>query len=232
MKLIAHRSGPVTYPEQTIASAREALSLGADMVELDVRYTADRRIAVSHDQNVNRVFGQDRLVGEMTGTEFLALRHASDPSFGSHLFEDYLRCGVAPLLIHVKEKEVIGDLLDLLCRYGYEDKAVLGVAEVESVAQIRGRSEKVRILSFGKSVEDISRFIDAGVDYVRLWESWLTPERVRLVRESPAQLWVMSGNTGGFPVGEPGEENLRAILSYDPDGLLINDVRLAQKALS
>lgn len=31
MKIIAHRSGLVTCPEQTIASAREALRLGADM---------------------------------------------------------------------------------------------------------------------------------------------------------------------------------------------------------
>ena len=37
MKLIAHRSGPVDYPEQTILSARQALELGADMVEIDVR---------------------------------------------------------------------------------------------------------------------------------------------------------------------------------------------------
>ena len=231
MKLIAHRSGPVSFPEQTIQSAREALSLGADMVEIDVRQTSDGVIAISHDLNVSRVFGTDDEVCRMTGEKFLALRHAKDASFGSHLLEDYLRCGVKPLLIHIKERQLIGDMLFLLKKYRYTDQVVLGVQHVESVHQIRAFDPSIRILSFGGSPDDVPAYIEAGVDYIRLWEGWLTPERVQQVKNSPSGLWVMSGCTDGCPVGEPTAENLRKIAVFEPDGILVNDVRFAKEVL-
>lgn len=225
MKIIAHRSGPTIYPEQTIHSAREALRLGADMVEIDVRMTRDARIAISHDQNLSRVFGADLFVNDVTAEQFLAQRHQADRSFSSHLLEDYFRCGIFPLLIHVKETAAIAPMLALIDQYGCAEKVTLGVAEIDSVHVIRAHDPRIGILSFAKHVEDTEGFIAAGVDYVRLWEGWLTQERVQLVKESPAQLWVMSGHTDGYPVGEPGDEGLQKILSFQPDGVLINDVR-------
>lgn len=225
MKIIAHRSGPTIYPEQTIHSAREALRLGADMVEIDVRMTSDQRIAISHDQNLSRVFGADLNVNLIPCEQFLAQRHQADRSYPAHLLEDYLRCGIFPLLIHVKETAVIAPMLDLIDRHGCAEKVTLGVADVESVQQIRAHDARIGILSFAKHVEDTESFIAAGVDYVRLWEGWLNEERVQLVKNSPAQLWVMSGHTEGTPVGEPSDEGLKKILTFQPDGILINDIR-------
>jgi len=231
MKLIAHRSGPMTHPEQTIQSAHEAKALGADLIEIDVRFTADRQLAICHDPNTNRVFGKDSLVCNLTAGQFLALRHAGDAAYGAHLLEDYLRCGIAPLLLHVKEKEVIGDMLEMLRRYDYTHKAVIGVADVESARQIRAFDPSIQILSFAPRPEDTEAFIAEKIDYIRLWEGWLTPERVQQVKASASRLWVMSGCTDGCPVGEPTAENLRKIAAYEPDAILVNDVRFAQQAL-
>ena len=74
MKIIAHRSGPTVFPEQTIRSALFAKENGADLVEIDVRFTKDKKLAVSHDENAARVFGVDKNIGEMSGDEFAALR--------------------------------------------------------------------------------------------------------------------------------------------------------------
>lgn len=75
MKIIAHRSGPTVFPEQTIRSALFAKENGADLVEIDVRFTKDKKLEVSHDENAARVFGVDKNIGEMSGDEFAALRH-------------------------------------------------------------------------------------------------------------------------------------------------------------
>ena len=64
--LIAHRCGPDVYPEQSIASARHALSLGADFVEMDIQYTCDGIPVICHDPNVERIFGMDKLCSDMT----------------------------------------------------------------------------------------------------------------------------------------------------------------------
>ena len=229
MKIIAHRSGPVTYPEQTIQSAREALSLGADVIEIDVRLTSDGVLAVCHDPNAMRVFGEDKDISQMTAAEFRTLRHAKDPAFCAHLFEDVLKAGVAPLLIHIKStagispEVIIFELVRLVDAYDYADRVIFGIPSVKYVSIIRNMNDQIRILSFGDR-DKTDDFIAAGIDYIRLWEEWLEPEIVEKVKCSRSKLWVMSGIKG--KVGYPTEEGLRKILSFEPDGILVNDVRI------
>jgi glycerophosphoryl diester phosphodiesterase len=49
IKVIAHRGASKARPENTVAAFRFARELGADWVELDVRATKDRALAVHHD---------------------------------------------------------------------------------------------------------------------------------------------------------------------------------------
>ena len=51
-QVIGHRGAPAIAPENTLASFRAAAALGADGVELDVRRTADGRLAVHHDAHL------------------------------------------------------------------------------------------------------------------------------------------------------------------------------------
>lgn len=133
MKIIAHRSGPTVFPEQTIRSALFAKENGADLVEIDVRFTKDKKLAVSHDENAARVFGVDKNIGEMSGDEFAALRHKNARTYTSHFLEDYMESGVGPLLIHVKEDEVLDALLESIEKHDYLHKVVLGVQSPEAV---------------------------------------------------------------------------------------------------
>ena len=52
--VIGHRGAAGLAPENTLAAFEKAIELGVDMVELDVHLTADRRLAVIHDDTVNR----------------------------------------------------------------------------------------------------------------------------------------------------------------------------------
>ncbi len=53
--LIAHRGGAALAPENTMAAFRRAVhQWGADILELDVRLTADDRLVVVHDPTVDR----------------------------------------------------------------------------------------------------------------------------------------------------------------------------------
>ena len=52
--LIAHRGARSLAPENTIAAARKALELGADIWELDVGMTADGELLVIHDGTLTR----------------------------------------------------------------------------------------------------------------------------------------------------------------------------------
>ncbi len=64
MLRIGHRGAAATAPENTLASFRRAIALGADAVELDVQRTADGHLVVMHDDTVDRTTdGAGRVAG-------------------------------------------------------------------------------------------------------------------------------------------------------------------------
>lgn len=228
MKIIAHRSGPTICPEQTIISAKLALDAGADLIELDVRFTRDKKIVVSHDCNANRIFGIDKEIANMSAKEFLSLRHKENPAFSSHLFEDYLVCGVEPLLIHIKEDEVIDEILKYINEYDYSEKIIFGVHNTQLVSKIKTYDPRLKVLAFMPSTDDIQAFGESEVDYIRLWEKWASEENISLIRKFGKEVWVM---TCDRVVGITTQKNLRKILSMNVDAILINDVAFLMNIL-
>ncbi|HEX7127626.1 MAG TPA: glycerophosphodiester phosphodiesterase family protein [Thermodesulfobacteriota bacterium] len=67
--VIAHRGASGYAPENTLAAFRAAIALGADMIELDVHPTADGRLAVIHDESIDRTCDGRGFVREMTLAE-------------------------------------------------------------------------------------------------------------------------------------------------------------------
>lgn len=62
--VIAHRGASSIMPENTIRAFDQAVALGADGIELDVRLTSDLVPVVVHDENLRRTTGYDGLVGQ------------------------------------------------------------------------------------------------------------------------------------------------------------------------
>jgi len=69
MEIIAHRGASHDAPENTLAAARLAWAQGADALECDVRLTADGRIAVMHDADLQRVAGAAATVRSLRWAE-------------------------------------------------------------------------------------------------------------------------------------------------------------------
>ena len=230
--LIAHRCGPDIYPEQSIASARHALSLGADYVEMDVQFTRDSIPVICHDPNVGRIFGVDKLCRDMTFQEFMALRHISDRSYPSHSLEDMLTSGVTPILFHCKfSGQPLLCLAEHIKKHDFENQCVIGVSHVDDVKLIRSVCKNIRTLAFMPRTADLDDFIASPVDIIRLWEEWVTEDLVRKVQASGKQLWIMAGKCTPDGVGYTTEENMRFWISLGVDGILINDVRWAKSIL-
>ena len=71
--VVAHRGASSAYPENTLESFQGAIEAGADVVETDVRLTADGVAVVLHDQDLARTTDGTGLVGELTLSELKRL---------------------------------------------------------------------------------------------------------------------------------------------------------------
>ena len=64
--VVAHRGAAAVAPENTMEAYRRAVEMGADAIELDVHLTADGKLAVIHDETVDRTTDLTGSVASMT----------------------------------------------------------------------------------------------------------------------------------------------------------------------
>jgi glycerophosphoryl diester phosphodiesterase len=69
----AHRGACDTCPENTLAAFREAINVGAHIIEIDVQFTKDRELVIIHDNTVNRTTNGDGKVSGYTLAEIKRL---------------------------------------------------------------------------------------------------------------------------------------------------------------
>ncbi|WP_373515206.1 glycerophosphodiester phosphodiesterase [Persicitalea sp.] len=67
--LCAHRGCMDTHPENTLPSLREAIRLGAQMIEFDIQLTRDSVLVLMHDETVDRTTDGHGRVSDLTFAE-------------------------------------------------------------------------------------------------------------------------------------------------------------------
>lgn len=74
LTIIAHCGSCTAFADNSLEALHLAVAEGADMVELDLRRTADGKIVIIHDATTFRMMGSGGTVAEMTFEEVRSLR--------------------------------------------------------------------------------------------------------------------------------------------------------------
>jgi glycerophosphoryl diester phosphodiesterase len=95
--LVGHRGAAGLAPENTLPAFDTGISYHMDLVETDIRQTADGHIVIMHDRTVNRTTDGKGAIDKMT---YAALQHFN----ASRSFPGYKNVTRIPLLSEVLEK--------------------------------------------------------------------------------------------------------------------------------
>ena len=116
--VIGHRGVPSLKVENSLEGIVEALRLGVDGVEVDVRTTKDGSLVALHDQSLSRVLGVNKLVSEVGLDELRSLGSAR--GFTVPTIEEVVNvvANKAMIVLDVKELKAVGGLIELLKRVG------------------------------------------------------------------------------------------------------------------
>ena len=166
--VIAHRGNSAHAPENTFASYDQAIALGVDALEFDVRLSRDGVPVVMHDPTLDRTTNgrgpvADRTVSELRGVDAGA-RFSPDggrtfPYRGSGqviptLTEMISRYPLVPFLIEVKVPEAVGPTRAVLEATGAAARTLVDSTVHDAVAPFRGRG-----LATGASLDDVVRLL-------------------------------------------------------------------------
>ncbi|TAL32448.1 MAG: hypothetical protein EPN93_15945 [Spirochaetes bacterium] len=158
--VIGHRGACAYFPENTLASFKGALEMGADMVELDVQRTRDGEVVVMHDERVNRCTDGR---GRVADFSFAGIRALDAGSWFAGRFagekvpalEEVLELCRGRLAINVEIKtEAVGDaarggieeaVLGLVARSGMNGHVVYSSFDPRALAHLRQVDESAPI---------------------------------------------------------------------------------------
>lgn len=165
--VIGHRGNAAHAPENTLESFDQAVALGVDALELDVRLTLDGVPVVAHDPTLTRTAGRADAVAALTAAELESIDvgatfsrdRVTFPYRGRGLTVPRLDAVLArypsiPLLIEVKvpgARDVVERSLE---RAGATARAVVASMSHLAIAPFRGRA-----LLTGASGKDVVRLI-------------------------------------------------------------------------
>lgn len=231
--IIAHRCGNIHFPENTVASAEYSLKAGADCLEVDVRFTRDEVPVIVHDECLRRLFGTEKKVGEIPVSEFMALRHSGVEGYRPNTLRDFLREGLRPLLLHIKEGGTkLEKLIELLDANQAIDNVVFGVTSINDLELLKNFNAHLEILGFIKADSEWPDFLSRGAKIIRLWDEWVTEKVVSGIQNRGGSVWVMTGSPSEEMVGQTTRERLLLLRDMGIEGILINDPSFALEVFS
>jgi len=148
----AHRGFKAAYPENTLLAFKEALELGVDMLEFDLRLTRDGALVVIHDATIDRTTDGEGSVSSYTLQE---LKRFDAGGWFAPRFEglkiptleelcELLRSYPEALLnVEIKKDETArqaaDDAVATLKKYGYIDRCIFTSFDADIVAHLYDR---------------------------------------------------------------------------------------------
>jgi glycerophosphoryl diester phosphodiesterase len=133
---IAHRGASGTLLEHTLAAYDRALADGAQVLELDLRATADDQLVVVHDASLARTHGVDRAVAALTRADIDELLGARAPPSLGAVFAAYPGRAMN-LELKDERPEVAGVLAAALAAAGRETSVMVASFHGEVLARFR-----------------------------------------------------------------------------------------------
>lgn len=230
---IAHRGGIIPgYPENTLVAYRNALSLGADVIEIDLRGTKDGEIVILHDETLDRTTDGTGKVTEYSLRELKKLNAGGGESIPTYKEVLGLISGSGvKLLLDIKISAILdkSKVVRLTEQHGAVLDVIVGVRNLDDLRQFQQLNPNIRTLGFIGKPEEVDDFVVAGVDIIRLWPEWIKADKgmVRRIQGLGRPVWTTANDAPREELEELIRLGVNGILSDFPEVMadLIVDIK-------
>ena len=221
--VIAHRGASADAPENTVEAFRLAATQGADWVELDVRRTADDRLAVSHDAQL----GDGRVLVEC--------QRADLPASIPILAEALDACAGIGINIEIKNSpgdpdydpgdSVADAVIALLAERGGRDEVLISSFTPHTVSRVRAAAPHLATawLVLQAAGETVGETVAGGHRALHPWDHAATPDLVAQARAAELEVNV-------WTVDDP--DRMRALADMGVTGIVTNVPAVAREVLA
>ncbi|MBI2921516.1 MAG: glycerophosphodiester phosphodiesterase [Planctomycetes bacterium] len=197
MRIVGHRGAPSHEPENTLRSFARAVELGATAVELDVHLTADRRLAVIHDDAVDRTTNGVGRVADLTLEDVQRLKIAGGERVPS--LEEVIEWAAGKVFLHVEVKAppALRPAVEMLAARGLVGNCRISSFWHRAVKEVKAvcAGMETGVLYSASPIQSARLAIDAGADALHPNWHYVTPELMTEARDKKLKVvaWTVDG---------------------------------------
>jgi len=224
---IAHRANALGAPENSIAALENSITVGADMVEIDVQMTADGTVVVLHDADLMRVAGDPRRIRDVTYNDLSGLLLITDLDLpdekrGIPTLEQFLDIARDQIKVLIELKyygfypELAEETLRIVREYQMEDQVLFMSLSMSAVQQVKQIGPDLAIgYTSAAAAGDLGRL---PVDFLAIFHQNITPQLISDYSERGRPIYVWTVNRA---------EDMITAIERGADGLITDEPILA-----
>ena len=232
--VMAHRGLSADAPENTLYAFSDAISVGADFIELDVQQTRDGVLVVMHDSNLKRTTGVNKDIWDVDYADIQDLDAGSwfDPAYANAripTLEETLQFvdKRAKLNIEIKPTKHGSDTLeqdvaDLITEYRYTDACYVTSFSYGSLKKVKEANPDIRT-GYLMSVAYGQFYSLQYADAFSLNKVFVTSQVVNAAHQQGKQIFAWTVNS----VSE-----VRSLSNLHVDSIITDDPVMAQNVIS
>ena len=193
---ISHRGEHLQRPENTIPAFQEAIRVGADFFEVDVRTTSDGKLVLSHDATVDRCTNGTGQVSAMTFDQLEALDAGikKGPEYaGTRIptFDQVLDLARGKIGIYVDIKNATAqDLVTHIEGHGMTEHVVM-YCRPDLCKKIQELNPKFKVMPESATVEHSRMLVDLlHPQVIAFGQGDFKPEIIAVAKEAKADIYV------------------------------------------
>ena len=226
----AHRGFSGRFPENTLPAFEAAYDLGVDIIEFDVRETADGKLVIMHDISVDRTTNGSGEVNELKFDDLRKLnasywqgphdsgKRLEKPTYENlqiPTFKEVLEFCIDKniginIQVYVDSQKAIKEICSLYNEFNLYKKAFLMISTFAQAETIKGINPEIEIC-VGEDRGNLQRHKDFGSKIIQPSKNFVTPEFCKEI--TALGLWanMFFSNT---------RENNEKYLSYGLQGIM------------
>ena len=194
--IAAHRGAHLDVPENSLLAIKEAIDLGIDIAEVDVRFTKDKHLVIMHDKTINRTTNGNGKVSDLTFEEIRKYRLKQKDSLTNEIIptlEEVLLAAKGKILIDldIKDDESIDSIIVLVTRTHTMDNCLFLVYEPILAKKIKDHSDKFNLLVRTENEMAVDTlFSVVRPEAVHIDASHYTKAVVQTLKSGKSRVWI------------------------------------------
>ena len=232
--VMAHRGLSADAPENTLYAFSDAISVGADFIELDVQQTRDGVLVVMHDSNLKRTTGVNKDIWDVDYADIQNLDAGSwfDPAYANAripTLEETLQFvdKRAKLNIEIKPTKHGSDTLEqdvaeLITQYQYTDACYVTSFSYGSLKKVKEANPEIRT-GYLMSVAYGQFYSLKYADAFSLNKVFVTSQVVNAAHQQGKQIFAWTVNS---------MSEVRSLCNLHVDSIITDDPVMVQNVIS